>query len=355
MNKLKRNYVVAGLDFIFDKNGKPWFLEANSASTVHREFEKLNRDCTTVKALAKYINRLPGDNFCVFVSRTHDYDEEKENSMWMPTKIAPFIKKQMHLCYMQNNLRVSRNYFLDHNFIKLTLTNFNKGGGNSYVLNSHRRKVKPDVIFRNYFQINPEFEQEGINVINSMVTRDLVWMKNKCYEIVKDIKGINIPKYFMVDSNEELREVLKNNKRLFKNGYVLKPLADSLGRGVKITNSAKMPYGFTVKPGYMVQQKIVPELIEGKYYWDTRSFVIGGKYIGGVKRANKNKVTNIAKGGHGRILEKKYQIKIRRMAEKIVDALDKEAQRLAKEGYKYILTPEKPNLREVRWHPIGEE
>ena len=39
----------------------------------------------------------------------------------------------------------------------------------------------------------------------------------------------------------------------------------------------------------------------------------------------------------------------------LVDALDKEAQRLAKEGYKYILTPEKPNLREVRWHPIGEE
>jgi len=105
----------------------------------------------------------------------------------------------------------------------------------------------------------------------------------------------------------------------------------------------------------MVQQKIDPELIEGKYYWDTRSFVIDGKFIGGVKRVNRNKVTNIAQGGHGRVLEKRYQMKIRRMAEKIVEAVDKEARRLADEGYKYILSPERPTLREVRWHPVGEE
>jgi glutathione synthase/RimK-type ligase-like ATP-grasp enzyme len=355
MNKIKNHYVIAGLDFIFDKDGKPWFLEANSASTVHKEFEELNGDCTTVKALAKYINRLPGENFCIFVNKNHDYTDKKENSAWMPEKLKPFLKKQMHICYMQNNLRVARNYFVDHNFIKLTLTNFNKGGGNTHVLNSHRRKINPDVILRSYFQLNPEFEQEGINVINTMIARDLVWMKNKCYDIVKDIKGINIPKYFLVDSNEELREVLRTHKKLFKKGYVLKPANDSLGRGIKVSNSLKMPYKFRVKPGYMVQQKIIPELIDKKYYWDTRSFVIDGRFVGGVKRVNRNKVTNIAQGGHGRALEKKYQIKIKRMAEKIVEAIEKEAKRLAKQGYKYILTPENPNLREVRWHPVGEE
>ncbi len=355
MNKIKKHYVIAGLDFIFDKDGKPWFLEANSASTVHKEFEELNEDCTTVKALAKYINRLPGKSICIFQNKNHQFTEKKENSAWLPKKIRPFIKKQIHICYMQDNLRVARNYFLDHNFIKLTLTNFNKGGGNSHVLNSHRRKVKPDVILRNYFQLNPEFEQEGINVINTMAVRDLAWMKNKCYDAVKHIKGINIPKYFTVDSNEELREILKTHKKLFKKGYVLKPLNDSLGRGIKITNSPRMPYNFTVKPGYMVQRKIEPALIDGKYYWDTRTFVIDGKFVGGVKRVNRNKVTNIALGGHGRALEKKYQAKIRRVCEKIVEAIDKEARRLSKDGYKYILTPETPNLREVRWHPVGEE
>lgn len=355
MNKLKNHYVIAGLDFIFDKDGMPWFLEANSASTVHKEYEELNGDCTTVKALAKYINRLPGDNLCIFVKKGQQYTDKKENSVWLPEKLGPFIKKQIHICYMQNNLRVARNYFLDHNFIKLTLTNFNKGGGNAHVLNSHRRKVKPDVILRSYFQLNPEFEQEGVNVINTMIARDLVWMKNKCYDIVKNIKGINIPKYFLVDSDEELREIIKKNKRLFSKGYVLKPLNDSLGRGIKVTNSARMPYSFTVKPGYMVQQKIEPKLLDEKYYWDTRIFVINGKYVGGVKRVNRNKVTNISQGGHGRKLEKKYQIKIRRMAEKIVDVLEKEAKKLAHDGYKYILTPENPNLREVRWHPVGEE
>ncbi|MBW2965576.1 hypothetical protein KY342_00565 [Candidatus Woesearchaeota archaeon] len=355
MKRVRRHYAIAGLDFIFDKDGRPWFLEANSASTVHKEFEELNGDCTTVKALAKYINKLPGDNLCIFVKKGHQFTDKKENSVWLPEKLSRFIKKDIHFCYMQSNLRVSRNYFLDHNFIKLTLTNFNKGGGNSHVLNSHRRKVKPDVILRNYFQLNPEFEQEGINVINTMAARDLVWMKNKTYDVVKDIKGINIPKYFLIDSNKELKQILKENKKLFEKGYVIKPANDSLGRGIKVTNSARMPYNFTVKPGYMVQQKIEPMLIEGRYYWDSRSFVVDGKFIGGVKRVNRNKVTNIAQGGHGRVLEKRYQIKIRRIAEKIVEAIDKEARRLADEGYKYILSPEKPTLREVRWHPVGEE
>jgi glutathione synthase/RimK-type ligase-like ATP-grasp enzyme len=351
MNKL---YPLAGLDFIFDKDGKPWFIEANSASTVHKELGEAEGDLITVKALAKYINSLKGKNFCVFAKKGVEFKEEKENPIWLAEKLRPLLKKQIHVCYMQDNLRVSRDYFLDHNFIKLTLTNFHKGGGNSYVLNSSRRKVKPDILLRTYFQLNPEFEQEGVKVINPMVTRDLVWMKNKCYDAVKNIKGINIPKYFMVDSNEELKEVLKKNKKLFKNGYVLKPSNDSLGRGIKITDSARMPYKFEVKPGYMLQQKIETEKIDGKC-WDVRCFVINHKYVGGVKRVNKYKVTNIAQGGHGEKLEKKYQRKIKSIAEKVVKAVDKEAQRLAKEGYKYILTPEEPKKTEVRWHPVGEE
>jgi len=194
-----------------------------------------------------------------------------------------------------------------------------------------------------------------VNVINTMAVRDLVWLKNKCYDAVKHIKGINIPKYFLVDDNEELKKILKKNRRLFSKGYVLKPTGDSLGRGVKVTNSARMPYNFKVKPGYMVQQKIESKLIEGKYYWDVRVFVVNDKFIGGVKRVSENKVTNIAQGGHGRKLEKRYQLKIKRISEKIVAAIDKEAARLAEEGYKYILTPDKPNFREALRHPCGEE
>jgi hypothetical protein len=350
-----KHYIFAGLDFIFDRDRIPWFLEANSASTVHKEFEELYGDCTTIKALAGYINRLPGNNLCIFLSKNHRFRACKENTAWVPYKIRPFIKKQMHFCYMQDNLRVARNYFLDHNFIKFTLTNFSKGGGNSYVINSKGKKIRPGIILRKHFQLNPEFEQEGVHVINTMAARDLVWLKNKCYDAVKHIKGINIPKYFMVDNNAELRNILKENKRLFRKGYVLKPAGDSLGRGVRITNSARMPYNFKVRPGYMVQQKINPDLIDKKYYWDARVFVVDGKYIGGVKRVSRNKVTNIAQGGHGRKLEKKFQAKIRRISEKIVDAIDKEAKNLADEGYRYILTPDKPKLREVIRHPLGEE
>ena len=352
---MEKYYPLAGLDFIFDKHGKPWFIEANSASTVHKELGEAEGDLISIKAIAKYINSLKGKEFCIFTKKDEKFSENKENPIWLAEKLKPLIKKNFHICYMHNNLRVSRSYFLDHNFIKLTLTNFNKGGGNSYVLNSSRRKVKPDIILRTYFQLNPEFEREGVKVINPMVTRDIVWMKNKCYDAVRNIKGINIPKYFMVDSNQELKKILKENKKLFAEGYVLKPANDSLGRGVKITDSTRMPYKFDVKPGYMVQQRIFPKKIDNKYYWDTRCFVVNGKYIGGVKRVNKNKVTNIAQGGHGEKMEKKLQRKIRSMSEKIVKSIDKEAERLAKEGYKYILTPDKHQLRKVRRHPTGEE
>jgi len=83
--------------------------------------------------------------------------------------------------------------------------------------------------------------------------------------------------------------------------------------------------------------------------------VINHKFIGGVKRVGPNIVTNIAQGAHGEKLDKKLARKIRNVSEKITKALEQEAQKLAKEGYKYILTPEIPNLREVKWHPVGEE
>tara|TARA_Y100000310_G_C20659364_1_gene803811 strand:- start:313 stop:1374 length:1062 start_codon:yes stop_codon:yes gene_type:complete len=349
------NYPIAGLDFIFDKDGKPWFLEANSASTVHEEYAKVYGDCTTVKKIAKLINKMPGKNFCVFVKRKQWNGNSRNKAHWLASELIPFLNKDIHICYMDNNLRVARSFFLDHNFIKLTLTNFTKGGGNSYVLNSHRRKVKPDIIFRNYFQLNPDFEQEGVRVINTMAARDLVWFKHKCYDAVKEVKGIKIPKYFLVNNNEDLKTTLKDNTNLFNKGYVVKPLGNSLGRNVKVTDSLRMPMNYKVQPGSMVQQRITPKLVKKKKYWDVRVFVINGKYAGAVKRISKNKVTNIARGGYGDQVTKKLDRKLKNISEKITHALEKKALDMKKEKYNYILTPEQPKLREVVWHPIGEE
>jgi len=350
-----QGYVIAGLDFIFDKHGKPWFIEANSASTVHKEVEDVYGEPITVKAIAKYINKLPGKNFCIFQNKNQSFKEEKENSAWLPEKLKKYLNKNIHICDMTRNLRVSRNYFPDYNFTKLTLTNFKRGGGNSYVLNSHRRKVKPDVVMRSYFQLNPDFEREGVAVINSMAARDAVWFKHKCYDIVKNIKGIRIPKYFLINNNIELKQVLKENKKLFKNGYVLKPLGNSLGRGIKITESGRMPRNFEVKQAYMIQQRIHQPIINKKNYWDVRCFVIDGKYTASVKRVSKNKITNIAVGAHGEKLESKYERKIKRISEKIAKTINQQVQEWIRQDYQYLYEPEKPSLREARWHPIGEE
>jgi len=36
-----RKYIFAGLDFIFDKEGEPWFIEANGSPRGMRSFEML--------------------------------------------------------------------------------------------------------------------------------------------------------------------------------------------------------------------------------------------------------------------------------------------------------------------------
>ena len=103
---MKKGYSIAGLDFIFDKKGTPWFIEANSASTVHKQVEDVYGEPITVKALAKYINKLPGKKFCIFQSKNHTYRENKENSAWLPQKLKEYVNKEFHICYMQRNLRV---------------------------------------------------------------------------------------------------------------------------------------------------------------------------------------------------------------------------------------------------------
>ncbi|MDP7115748.1 MAG: hypothetical protein QF632_05270 [Candidatus Woesearchaeota archaeon] len=350
-----KHYPIAGLDFIFDEAGKPFFLEANSASTVHEEIPKIYGDCVTVKKIARYINHLPGKNICFFVKKTQWNSENKNKSHWLTDQLTNFINKKIHICYMGDNLRVSRSFFLDHNFMRLTLTNFKKGGGNSYVLNAQRRKVKPDIIFRNYFQLNPDFEREGVHVINTMAARDLVWFKHKCYEAVKQVNGINIPKYFLVNDSEELKQVLQQNTNQFKKGYVIKPLGNSLGRYVRVMDSGRMPRKYKVMHGSMVQQRIKPKLLDGKNFWDLRVFVVNGKFAGAVKRVCRQKVTNIAQGGFGDIVDAKLQTKIKDVSEKITLALEKKAEKMATNDYNYVLNPDIPKLREVVWHPIGEE
>jgi glutathione synthase/RimK-type ligase-like ATP-grasp enzyme len=104
----------------------------------------------------------------------------------------------------------------------------------------------------------------------------------------------------------------------------------------------------------MVQKRIRQPMLNGKY-WDVRCFVINGKYVTSVKRICKKKVTNIAQGAYGDKLESKYQKKIAKISEKIADAINKQAIEWIKEDHQYIYKPTKPSLREVRWHPVGEE
>ena len=54
MKKPKAAYVLAGLDFVFDKEGNPWFIEANTVPGAFDVFEVLYGHIKPIDALARF-------------------------------------------------------------------------------------------------------------------------------------------------------------------------------------------------------------------------------------------------------------------------------------------------------------
>ncbi len=326
-------YPVAGLDFIFDKNFEPWFIETNSASTLHKEFEEIYGYPITLKRIAKYIEQFKPNNLCCFVRKKHKFKKEKENGAWISHRMKEFFP-QAYLCYMEDNLRVNRGAVVNQNLQIIKKYNL-KNKRKRKVINSQGKKISPDFILRNYFQLKHYFENKGIPIINTMAVRDLVWFKNVTYEIVKNINGVNIPPYFIVNTRQEIKKILKEKKDIFKKGYVLKPINGSLGARVFISRKRNyLPNNIHLKKTqtYLLQKRIDVPLIKRKY-WDTRSFVINEKFVGGVKRTSKKMVTNVSLGAKGEELEKDLQKKIKKPALKIIQAIEARARQKMKYSF----------------------
>ena len=52
-----KNYVFAGLDFILDKQGDIYFIEANSSPGVLKRYKKIYKHCKPVKELCNFLNK----------------------------------------------------------------------------------------------------------------------------------------------------------------------------------------------------------------------------------------------------------------------------------------------------------
>jgi len=271
-----KKYIFAALDFIFDEDEKPYFLEANSVPAGIMELQEVSVK-RPIKSLANYMKKY-GPNQC-----------------FVGPKIKPWIYKELKkdlpnlkYCYRESN-RHSRVYLTD----------------------VEGKKFKPSCIYRHGSLIGRYFEDK-IPVINPRTVVHLTRNKDLTYKAVSKVK-VNIPEYFVIKNQNGLNKRLEKNKFEF----VLKPVSGSMGKDVYFSK-------VKIKERMILQKRIVPKKINNKF-WDVRVFLVDGKYSDGIMRVSKSPITNLTLDGKAYKLPKRLENKLRKVSESIVRAIDKKA------------------------------
>jgi len=288
------NYFFAGLDFIFDKDDNMWFLEANYAPHGAKNIKKTCGKEEITKEVARLMNKDRGER-CVLVSKKLTGKEKGENSAWFALELAKHVKN-LRMCYCDDN-KNRKGKMKDIN-------------GNFFT---------PSIIFRYNRPMTSAFEKKAL-VINSNKVRNLVNNKMLTLKVVRENTSVNVPRTFYVKDTKELKELISVNSDVFKDGYVVKPIDQSQGRGVYVLKRGeRVPI---INKKEIVEERIIPNLIH-KHYWDVRVFIINGKYLGGEMRESRSRVTNVTRGGKPVKLPKKLYDRLKKPSLEIVKAIDK--------------------------------
>lgn len=297
---MKSKFVYAGLDFIFDKNLNPYFIEANSCpalllrwNKIYGNFKPLERlayffkkaGCSTIALLTKsprvkkYKNRL----FYNIAKRTFE-----ENSL------------RLHICTIEENK-------------KSIQRNSNK------LIDLSKKPVSCDGIFFKVYL--PSYRPENVILVNPpevvKITRDK-WLT---YLAFKDNSKIRVPISFLVQNSKELGDILRKKGNFFRNGVVLKPRIGEGGRGVYIFKNISQAKKVHILEDYIVQEFIDIKKINDKF-WDIRTFAVDGKFIGSIKRVSRNPVVNVSLGGEAKRVEKELNKRISSLSELCVRTIE---------------------------------
>jgi glutathione synthase/RimK-type ligase-like ATP-grasp enzyme len=292
-----KNYHLAGLDFIFDKNYKPWFIEANSKPG----FISIKKIFGNIDILKPILDKLQSKENPTLMFQKID----KEN-LWVIDEILKDY--DFHVCFAEDNNKNSRSLSL---------------------IDRKKKHIKPGSILR-YGSLSRVFERNNILVINPNTVANLTYNKIRTYQMLSKAK-IKLPKTYVVYNNAELKRLLEQENDVFEKGFVIKPLANENGNGVHIlkNHNGILP---TIKEGEMLEQLIVPKKYKHRF-WDVRVYVIEGKLVSGVIRSSKSPITNIMRGAKPERLPDNLLKKLKKPAEDIVKILDKEAEMLKKTFY----------------------
>ncbi|MBL7206359.1 MAG: hypothetical protein ISS36_02030 [Candidatus Aenigmarchaeota archaeon] len=289
MNK----FSFAGLDFIFDKEMRPYFLEANSFPGIFI-WHELYKNIKPVKTLEKYLKKRKCENIVLLTPKRYLKTETSINLIKNGLK-----KLDVHICLIKENEKS-----IKRNSAKLVDIDGNI--------------IKADSLLRRkpLFKYNPE----NVIEINSPEVIRVTRNKWLSYLAIRNA-FIRSPTSFLVKNMSNVERALKENERMFKKGFVLKPTTGEKGSGIRIVKDISKIDNIEIKKPYLLQKIVNIKKMKGDY-WDLRAFVVGGKYIGSMLRVSESPVTNISLGGVVKEVPGEIENKIKKRAEKCVKVIE---------------------------------
>ncbi|MBD3330721.1 ATP-grasp domain-containing protein [Candidatus Peregrinibacteria bacterium] len=267
----KINFDLAGLDLIIDKNGKIWFIEANSFPGFFAEQFNDKKD---------HISKTLGENLIAVLPSGLELSERYINLIKSLTNF--------HIEYVEND----------------NLPNLKTDPPRTKVI-AWKSKWKPILEKNNY-------------IINSSEISALTSDKFKNYEAISSAK-INTPKTILAKSPQDIKKFIKENN--FKQ-IILKPRYGFRGEDISIIGNQDLK-SFKIdldKKEYIAQEFIEVDS-KNALYKDYRILVAQNKYCGGIMRESHRPVVNISLGGELKQIPNSLNEQFQPISEKIVNTL----------------------------------
>lgn len=293
LKKLEK-YFIAGIDFMVDKNGKVYFIEANSVPGLFRSLEKKYKNDKIFLEIKKEI----GQNKYLFI-----YNEKNYNEVESRYKIKKFKKY-----FGKNNCAVKIITDLKTDSIKNCVSEITKANTKAIIYTPFL-KIKKELTKKNYPY-----------VFNPYPLAKLTIDKTILYSKLHSTKNFQIPLSYHFKTKTELLKIIKNKKL---NNCVIKPRFGQKGKNIFIIDKPKQIKNIKLKKdNWILQEKIEINKIKNKFY-DIRALAINGTFFNCVGRMSKNPVVNVSLGGKTFAIDKNIKKKIKLATEDVIKQINK--------------------------------
>ncbi len=293
-----RHYQWAGLDFLFDADGTPVFIEANRASHMLGEYMQLIGNDRPFELVADVMNRAPGPP-CFLWRRGDPFPDADEDASFIGGHLSKHLREPPIIGNVEDN-QEPREEFLARD----------------------GRRVRPGSLFRWWYGLPWSYERAGVAVINPNCLWVTVRDKLRCLQTLAAATSFRLPRAFAVENADDVRGRLADHPADFSGGYVLKPRVGWGGHGVQVAEAGDAPRA--IGGNYLLSERVHPPKIDGRY-WEARVFVMAGVYLGGVRYSSRSPMTNYWQGGTAGPLDEVTSVLLETPALEAVRLLDREA------------------------------